>query len=261
MGGAARRTAFERVRRPGRACAAVPGAAPHDVRAALGDVARLDVRALPDADAVARGWDVQLERGLQAELPPPIGETRRRGARRSAPRAARRRDVVAALEDWGFDDEAADGWAQLGWPGGAGPAGATAVERAVAATRRGRRPRRARAVLVEPPTRCSCASGRRAVDLPPGLPAGVARSVAHRWMLPLRRGRAVVRGALARRAPGAALGIAARGRAAGSGARPGVVVDASLPVRRCSPSRRARCCRWVPATIAGDAVDAPGQFS
>ena len=61
------------------------------VRAALGvgDGPRDRARALPDADAVARGWDAQLERGLQAELPPPVGERRRRGARRPPARAAR----------------------------------------------------------------------------------------------------------------------------------------------------------------------------
>jgi hypothetical protein len=75
----------------------------------------VDVRALPNADAVARGWERQLERGMQAELPPPIGASV--DAARVDLLLADRNDpaVVAALEDWGFDAEAADGWAGLGW--------------------------------------------------------------------------------------------------------------------------------------------------
>jgi hypothetical protein len=84
-------------------------------RAALGS-APVDVRALPDADSVARGWDLQLERGLQAALPPPIGEVVD-AARADLLLAPPTPEVVAALEDWGFDAEAADGWAHLGWAG------------------------------------------------------------------------------------------------------------------------------------------------
>jgi hypothetical protein len=82
-------------------------------RAALTS-APVDVRSLPDAEAVTRGWDVQLERGMQATLPPPIGDrvdTARADLLLADPTAA----VVAALEDWGLDAEAADGWARLGW--------------------------------------------------------------------------------------------------------------------------------------------------
>ena len=72
-------------------------------------------RDLPGADAVARGWDRHLERGMQARLPPPIGEVVD-AARADLLLAARDEPgVVAALEDWGFDDEAALGWAGLGW--------------------------------------------------------------------------------------------------------------------------------------------------
>ena len=35
---------------------------------------RVSARALPAAEAVVRGWDAQLERGLRVELPPPVGE-------------------------------------------------------------------------------------------------------------------------------------------------------------------------------------------
>ena len=84
------------------------------VRAALGAVANINARELPNADAVARGWDAQLERGLRAELPPPVGEAvdaARADLLLATPDAA----AVAALEDWGFDDEAAAGWSALGW--------------------------------------------------------------------------------------------------------------------------------------------------
>jgi hypothetical protein len=92
------------------------------VRAALGDLAGVEpgaapiaVRDLPGADAVARGWERQLERGLQAALPSPVGELVD-AARADLLLASRREPgVVGALEDWGFDDEAAAGWARLGW--------------------------------------------------------------------------------------------------------------------------------------------------
>lgn len=84
------------------------------LRAALAR-APIDVRALPAADAVARGWDRQLERGMQAALPAPIGD--QVDAARADLLLGPRRDwdAVAALEDWGFDTEAAEGWAGLGW--------------------------------------------------------------------------------------------------------------------------------------------------
>jgi hypothetical protein len=89
---------------------------PHrtSVRAALGDVSGINPRDLPGADAVARGWDTQLERGARAELPPPVGESVD-AARADLLLAPRDDAVVAALEDWGFDDEAAAGWSALGW--------------------------------------------------------------------------------------------------------------------------------------------------
>jgi hypothetical protein len=84
------------------------------VRAVFGDVAGVVPRDLPDADAVARGWDAQLERGLRVELPPPVGETVD-AARADLLLAAPDDAVVAALEDWGFDDEARAGFSALGW--------------------------------------------------------------------------------------------------------------------------------------------------
>jgi len=113
MGGDARSGPVEPFDAPGELALLFP--VPHrtSVRVALGAVSRVNVRELPDADAVARGWDVQLERGLQAELPPPVGETVD-AARADVLLAPVDAAGVVALEDWGFDDEAAAGWAQLG---------------------------------------------------------------------------------------------------------------------------------------------------
>lgn len=85
----------------------------------VGDVgpgsAPIAVNHLPAPDAVERGWTHQLERGLQAQLPAPIGDLVD-AARADLLLAARRQPaVVSALEDWGFDHEAAIGWASLGW--------------------------------------------------------------------------------------------------------------------------------------------------
>jgi len=99
---------------PGELALLFPAPGRTTVRAALGAVAKINPRELPNADAVARGWDAQLERGLRAELPPPVGEAvdaARADLLLATPDAA----AVAALEDWGFDDEAAAGWSALGW--------------------------------------------------------------------------------------------------------------------------------------------------
>jgi hypothetical protein len=90
------------------------------LRAVLGDLcsnadgAVVDVRELPGADTIARGWERQLERGMQAVLPVPVGE-HVDAARADLLLASRREPgVFVALEDWGFDDEAATAWAELG---------------------------------------------------------------------------------------------------------------------------------------------------
>lgn len=90
------------------------------IRAAAGHVgapgtAPITFAHLPDPDDVARGWTRQLDRGLQAQLPAPIGDLV--DAARADLLLAPRREpaVVSALEDWGFDHEAAAGWATLGW--------------------------------------------------------------------------------------------------------------------------------------------------
>jgi hypothetical protein len=104
-------TAFEA---PGELALLFPAPRSTTVRAALGAVADINPRELPGADAIARGWDAQLERGLRAELPPPVGDcvdAARADLLLATPDAA----AVAALEDWGFDSEAAAGWSALGW--------------------------------------------------------------------------------------------------------------------------------------------------
>ncbi|HEX5616324.1 MAG TPA: hypothetical protein VFZ83_14315 [Acidimicrobiia bacterium] len=80
--------------------------------------AALDPVALPDAETVRRGWDVMLERGARAVLPAPL--TTALDAARAAlllagrPHRSVSATTVAALEDWGFDAEAAAGWGALG---------------------------------------------------------------------------------------------------------------------------------------------------
>jgi hypothetical protein len=70
----------------------------------------IDVDALPDVDAVMRGWDAQLERGMRVDLPDP--ELQRAVDAARADLLLDRSDA-AALEDWGFDDEAAEAWSSL----------------------------------------------------------------------------------------------------------------------------------------------------
>ena len=94
---------------------------PHrvSVRAAVDPRSRqaVDPRSLPSPDDVVRGWHAQLDRGTRVDLP----DDRLTGAVRAARAqlllaASDGRppgDVVAALEDWGFDDEAAAAWRNL----------------------------------------------------------------------------------------------------------------------------------------------------
>ncbi|MEZ5169170.1 MAG: hypothetical protein R3A49_00295 [Acidimicrobiia bacterium] len=77
--------------------------------------------ALDDSTAVARGWAKQRERGLKVEWPDPSWDPVVNAARcdlllrGSLPRPTP--EEVAALEDWGHDDEAVAGWARLGFRG------------------------------------------------------------------------------------------------------------------------------------------------
>lgn len=81
-------------------------------------VPAFDVRELPDAERTATGWRRVLDRGMQVQLPDRPLEARLRAARAEVllrgqslrPTAS----VVAALEDWGFDDEAESAWRRLG---------------------------------------------------------------------------------------------------------------------------------------------------
>jgi hypothetical protein len=74
---------------------------------------------LADPSAAARGWAAQLDRGLRVDLPDPAMTVASRSALAATLLAAARHPVtpetVAALEDWGFDTEAAAAWATLGW--------------------------------------------------------------------------------------------------------------------------------------------------
>jgi hypothetical protein len=78
-----------------------------------------DLERLPDPDAAARGWQAQLTRGLQVDVPDDRLADALRRARAEALLAGVRRPVdplvVAALEDWGFDGEARAAWSRLSW--------------------------------------------------------------------------------------------------------------------------------------------------
>jgi len=233
------------------------------LRAAAGDVgvagtAPIRLGHFPNPDEVARGWTRQLERGLQAHLPAPIGDVV--DAARADLLLAPRRDpaVVSALEDWGFDDEAAAGWATLGWT----------------ARRRARRraddadPWPALAGADRDPVRFLCAlravlvrDRRTSVELVPGFPPqwlGQAVTVAS---LPVRAG---------------LLSFALRWH----GARPALLWDAPAGVELRTPTLDPTWSSTVtsgetllgepPRSLlpmgtndrsAGETVDAPGQFS
>jgi hypothetical protein len=78
---------------------------------------RVDVARLPTGADVARGWRAQLDRGMRIALPDPALQVALDAARAGALLAGQawRVDpsVVAVLEDWGFDAEAADAWSRL----------------------------------------------------------------------------------------------------------------------------------------------------
>ncbi len=103
-------------RRPGaiEPDGAVVFPAPHRtvLRVALGDPS-VDVRTLPDWQAVGRGWVALLERGMRTELPEPW-QSRIDAARADVLLAPPSAEAFVALEDWAFDDEAASMWPQLG---------------------------------------------------------------------------------------------------------------------------------------------------
>ncbi len=83
------------------------------------EVTDLDLTALPDAAAVVRGWQAQLDRGMRVQLPDPALQAEVDTARAQVLLAGQSGrplpEVVAALEDWGFDDEAVTAWHRLGF--------------------------------------------------------------------------------------------------------------------------------------------------
>ena len=191
----------------------------------------VDLTAVPAADAVARGWRAQLEPGdARRRCPTPRSTTPIDAARAQLLLAGQawRADpqVFAALEDWGFDDEALAAWARLGM-----------LDR--------RRSRRARAPCWYPVVGRACAVSRRrsrapaelllmardllvrdddSVDLGAVRVAGrLARPAARRPRRPDAAGPGVVLGAVARGSSGAAVGGAPGRHAARAGARSGVV--------------------------------------
>lgn len=88
------------------------------VRAVTGPAPRV---APPAADDVVRAWRAQLARGLEVQVPDARWQSAIERARAQVlllgtelkPDGA----VVAALEDWGFDDEAEAAWDRIGFGG------------------------------------------------------------------------------------------------------------------------------------------------
>jgi hypothetical protein len=79
----------------------------------------VDISLLPDADDAAAGWAAHLGRGMRVAVPDPRLQEAvdaGRAALLLAADASRRPtpEDVAAMEDWGFDDEAAASWRRLG---------------------------------------------------------------------------------------------------------------------------------------------------
>ena len=78
----------------------------------------VDLSLLPDPQVAAGGWAAQLRRGMRVELPDPrlqhAVDCARAAVLLSADADRRPRgEEVAALEDWGFDAEAAAAWRRL----------------------------------------------------------------------------------------------------------------------------------------------------
>jgi hypothetical protein len=72
----------------------------------------------PEPEQVARGWRAQLRRGMQVELPDAALQVTVDSARSQTLLAGQAwivpPEIVVALEDWGFDDEARAAWKHLG---------------------------------------------------------------------------------------------------------------------------------------------------
>ncbi len=93
-----------------------PRCAPRS-RSGIRGLGAADVGALPAPDAVARGWQVQLDRGLRVEVPDPALQAAIDAAAPATVLAGQAWKVdpavVAVLEDWGLDAEATVGWYRL----------------------------------------------------------------------------------------------------------------------------------------------------
>ena len=119
-GGAAREGPFPPTRdRAGRVEAAFLVPVPHrvSVRAAIATGVAAeppDLRRLPGPDEVVRGWRAQLQRGMRVDLPDGRLVDAVEAARAQVVLAAQQARCsgvdLAALEDWGFDDEFDVAW-------------------------------------------------------------------------------------------------------------------------------------------------------
>ncbi|HEU5300817.1 MAG TPA: hypothetical protein VFW06_01130 [Acidimicrobiia bacterium] len=124
LGGAAREGPFPATRdRAARVEAALLHPIPHRgrLRIAVGTgrstCSVADLAALPAPADAARAWTAMLDRGMRVNVPDPHVMSAVDAARADALLAGGLRrpsgDVVAALEDWGFDSEAAAAWRRL----------------------------------------------------------------------------------------------------------------------------------------------------
>jgi hypothetical protein len=162
-GGAARTGDFPPVRdRAGRVEAAFLLPVPHRTTmvtaVAPARAGEVDVRALSAPDAAARGWAATVGRGMRIDVPDErmASTVRAALAQILLAVAAGRADgaTVAALEDWGFDAEAAEGWRRL----------------------RGRDRRQAASRPARPPTLAELTTLRAHATTPAGL-GGIAASL------------------------------------------------------------------------------------
>ncbi|HEY8215716.1 MAG TPA: hypothetical protein VIH82_01190 [Acidimicrobiia bacterium] len=123
-GGAAREGAFPATRdRAGRVEAAFLLPVPHraSIRAGIvpaGTTGPVDLGHLPSADEAARGWAAQLRRGMRVEVPDGrVSEALAAARAQTLLEAQQPRPpglAIAALEDWGFDQESTDAWQRTG---------------------------------------------------------------------------------------------------------------------------------------------------
>lgn len=194
----------------------------------------LEVKRLPDAERVATGWRRVLDRGMQVQIPDRPLEARLRSARAEVLLRAQRSHPTstdfAALEDWGFDDEAREVWRRLG-----------GRDRRRAATRGAPTSWAALAAVVDD-AELLVAARRLLVDDPPDGTGPVALCVEHpeEW-----RGQPVE----VRNAPvaGGALSYAVRWH----GDRPALLWDAPIGVTVRSPGLDPR---WESDSATGEAL-------